>query len=173
MRRALLYATAAIPGRAARACARLAHLFFTRAHAGLAHPADALGDPELEDDMRAAAFVSHGGQLSKWRKAGREKPHRRFVRVASGASSTSGRRMQVVLHWDKKSEEVVRADEEVYDKCFQGEAPNSPGAFQVILTKRMLFLVAETAEEVRPRALATRARGTRVLSAPRALARPA
>ena len=32
------------------------------------------------------------------------------------------------------------------------------------MTKRMLFLVAETAEEVRPRALATRARGTRVLA---------
>ena len=100
--------------------------------------------------MRAAAVVSRGGQLSKWRKAGREKPHRRFVRVACGASSTSGRRLQVVLHWDKKAEEVVRADEEVYDKCFQGDAPtNAPGAFQVILTKRMLFLVAESVEEVR------------------------
>lgn len=104
--------------------------------------------------MRAAAIVTRGGQLAKFRKAGREKPHRRFVRVECGVTERSGRRMRVVLHWDKKSEEVVRADEEVYDSCFQGDAANGPGAFQVILTKRMLFLVADTAEEVcarRPR----------------------
>ncbi len=80
---------------------------------------DSLDDPELEADLRAAAFVTHGGLLHKWRKGGREKPHRRFVRVACGASSLSGRRLQVVLHWDKKSEEVVRADDEIYESCFQ------------------------------------------------------
>ena len=109
--------------------------------------ADCLNDPELEADMRAAAFVSHGGMLQKWRKAGREKPHRRFVRVACGMSSSSGRRLQVELHWDKKSDVVVRADDEIYESCFQGDGSPTPNAFQVILAKRMLFLVADSKEE--------------------------
>ena len=110
---------------------------------------DTLGDPELESSMRAAAFVLHGGMLQKFRKSGREKPHRRFVRVECGTSSLSGRRLQIMLHWDKKSGVIVRADDEVYEKCFQGDGGNleQPGAFQVILDKRMLFLVADTSEE--------------------------
>ena len=70
--------------------------------------ADGLGDPDLEAQMRAAAFVCHGSYLHKWRKEGRGRPHRRFVRVSCGASSLSGRRLTTLLHWDKRSEEVVR-----------------------------------------------------------------
>ena len=107
-----------------------------------------LGDTELEGNLRAAAHVTHGGMLQKFRKSGREKPHRRFVRVIGGMSSLSGRRLQPQLMWDKKSSAIVRADKEVYESCFQGEAaPDGPGCFQVILDKRMLFLVADTDEE--------------------------
>ena len=107
-----------------------------------------LGDAELEGNLRAAAHVTHGGMLHKFRKSGREKPHRRFVRVVGGTSSLSGRQLQAQLMWDKKSSVIVRADTEVYESCFQGEAaPDGPGCFQVILDKRMLFLVADTEEE--------------------------
>lgn len=111
---------------------------------------ETLGDPELEEQLRAAAHVTHGGSLHKFRKSGRERPHRRFVRVQCGTSSLSGRRLQTVLHWDKKSAPIVRADEDIYQSCFQGEeTPSQPGCFQVILDKRMLFLVADTTEERR------------------------
>ena len=107
-----------------------------------------LGDATLEDDMRAAAHVVHGGMLQKFRKSGREKPHRRFVRLTGGSLTLSGRRTPVELLWDKKGAEVVRADDEVYESCFQGGAkPEDPGCFQVILDKRMVFLLADTAEE--------------------------
>ena len=103
------------------------------------------GDRRLQQQK-----VTHGGLLHKFRKSGREKPHRRFVRVACGASSLSGRRLQPMLHWDKKSAVLVRADDEVYQSCFQGDGtPDAPGCFQVILDKRMLFLVAENPDDVR------------------------
>ena len=113
---------------------------------------DSLGDIDLEADMRAAAFVIHGGTLQKWRKHGREKPHRRFVRISctGGGSSLSAPRPQSVLRWDHKSDYVIRADNEVYESCFQGEtaANVSSNAFQIILAKRMLFMVADSADEV-------------------------
>lgn len=109
---------------------------------------DGLGNAELEDDMRSAAHVVHGGMLHKFRKSGREKPHRRFVRATGGTTAPDGRRSPVVLQWDKKAAPVVRADEQVYESCFQGgPAPDAPGCFQVILDKRMVFLVADSAEE--------------------------
>lgn len=109
---------------------------------------DGLNDRELEDNMRAAAHVTHGGMLHKFRKSGREKPHRRFVRMTGGTTMLNGKRMPAELLWDKKGAPVVRADEEVYESCFQGgQAPDGPGCFQVILEKRMVFLVADTVEE--------------------------
>ena len=108
---------------------------------------DGLGDRDLEADLRAAAMVLHGGKLSKFRKSGRERPHMRWVRVEKGVVAPS-KRVQTVLHWDKKSGVVVRADGEVYESCFQGDgAPDQPGSFQVILDKRMLFFVAESPAE--------------------------
>ena len=110
--------------------------------------ADGLADSELEDNMRAAAHVAHGGMLHKFRKSGREKPHRRLVRVSGGTAALNGLRSPVELHWDKKSAPIVRADEEVYESCFQGgTASDEAGCFQVILDKRMVFLVAETPDE--------------------------
>ena len=68
---------------------------------------ETLGDPELEEQLRAAAHVTHGGSLHKFRKSGREKPHRRFVRVASSAAgrrpalySTAGVRRRCEPHLD-------------------------------------------------------------------------
>ena len=107
-----------------------------------------LGDRELEENLRCAARVAHGGMLLKFRKAGREKPHRSFVKVVGGSFQLSGRRTPVALAWDRKNEIVVRADAEVYGSCFQGDsAPDGPGCFQVILDKRMLFLVADSPED--------------------------
>ena len=113
--------------------------------------AASLGDEELEQKMRAAAFVLRGSMLQKFRKSGRERPHLRYVRAEYGAPSSmvNGNR-QVLLHWDKKSAVLVRADDEVYQSCFQGDGtPDAPGCFQVILDKRMLFLVAESPDDVR------------------------
>ena len=72
--------------------------------------AEGLDDGERESEMRAAAYVLHGAMLQKFRKSGRERPHRRFLRVECSTSSLSGRRQKPMLHWDKKSGEIVRAD---------------------------------------------------------------
>ena len=58
---------------------------------------DTLGDEELEANLRAAAHVAHGGMLHKFRKSGREKPHRRFVRVTGGGSPARSRRSRIKL----------------------------------------------------------------------------
>jgi hypothetical protein len=43
------------------------------------------------------------------------------------SSAGKTRRLQVELHWDKKSEVVVRADEEIYESCFQGDSVTNAG----------------------------------------------
>ena len=53
---------------------------------------ESLGNHELEAEVRAAAFVTRGGMLQKWRKAGREKPYHRYIKITAGRSSLSGRR---------------------------------------------------------------------------------
>ena len=68
--------------------------------------AHSLQDEALEFRLQAVAFVSHGAFLHKFRKSGREKPHRRFVKVTGGEGLC-------ILHWEKKSAAVVRADAEV------------------------------------------------------------
>ena len=102
-----------------------------------------LGNEQLEGQMRAAAFVLHGGMLQKFRKSGREKPHRRFVRVESGLPGLSGRQLKVMLHWDKKSGAIVRADDEVWDKCFQGE-----GGLVVCLSLLQLAITLQQATKI-------------------------
>lgn len=101
-----------------------------------------IDSPEVEGRLRAAAFVYQGDELYKFRKNGREKPHKRFVRVINGDKGAD-------MLWDKSKggarERVVRADAEVYQSCFQGEQiPDEGACFQVILEKRMLFLMAES-----------------------------
>ena len=104
--------------------------------------AHSLQDEALEFRLQAVAFVSHGAFLHKFRKSGREKPHRRFVKVTGGEGLC-------ILHWEKKSAAVVRADAEVYESCFQGVDLLDEGTcFQVILEKRMLFFQAESPEEL-------------------------
>ena len=104
--------------------------------------AHSLEDEALEFRLQAVAFVSHGAFLHKFRKSGREKPHRRFVKVTGGEGLC-------ILHWEKKSAAVVRADAEVYESCFQGVDLLDEGTcFQVILEKRMLFFQAESPEEL-------------------------
>ena len=96
-----------------------------------------LQDEALEFRLQAVAFVSHGAFLHKFRKSGREKLHRRFVKVTGEGLC--------ILHWEKKSAAAVRADAEVYESCFQGADLLDEGTcFQVILEKRMLFFQAES-----------------------------
>ena len=47
-----------------------------------------LGNHELEAEVRAAALL-RGGMLQKWRKAGREKPYHRYIKLTAGRSSLS------------------------------------------------------------------------------------
>ena len=56
--------------------------------------AHSLQDEALEVRLQAVAVVSHGAFLHKFRKSGREKPHRRFVKVTGGegCASCTGRR---------------------------------------------------------------------------------
>ena len=104
--------------------------------------AHSLQDEALEFRLQAVAFVSHGAFLHKFRKSGREKPHRRFVKVTGGEGLC-------ILHWEKKSAAVVRADAEVDESCFQGvDLLDERTCFQVILEKRMLFFQAESPEEL-------------------------
>ena len=90
---------------------------------------DAIDDPMIEGRLRAAAFVFQGDELFKYRKNGRDKPHRRFVKVMHGQKGAE-------LLWDKSKggakELVVRADGEIYESCFQGAKIDNPDAmFQV------------------------------------------
>ena len=115
-------------------------------HLALAHAG--LSDPALERMLLAAAAVAHGAELLKWRKEGREKPHRRFVRVTPSQTHTAA------LAWGQKRAALVRADAEIFASCFQGKlTPVAKAAgFQIILDKRMLFLSPvnlDEADEVR------------------------
>ncbi len=103
---------------------------------------EGLDDEDLEASLRAAAFVFRGGELMKYQKSGRGKPHKRVFRVASGPSG------KIHLAWDTRKEDIVRADANVYASCFQGDRPpDAAGSFQLILALRMLFVVAESAAE--------------------------
>ena len=107
---------------------------------------DELDDAALQFRLRAAAACSAGGSLRKFRKGGKVDARRCFCKVVG--SATGG-----LLTWQSgrvwKSEAIVRADAELFESCFRGdiETIDRELCFQVILQKRMLFLLASSHDQ--------------------------
>ena len=112
-------------------------------------PVDELSDEMLQLQLQAAADAVEGVQLRKYRKSGKVEPRRCHVRVQQSGDET-------LLFWQSgggnkpwKSERVLRADAEVFETCFRGDANaiTDSCVLQVILEKRMLFFSAAGAEQ--------------------------